>query len=117
MVCGRFLQSWSETGGNRMEEEKDPFALITMTIPKRAPVFPGSVGTFRYRLVRDGKAGEGTVQASVYENICFEKAKHIETESFPWTEEGMAQIRAWRNQKLQERGTQPFSILGGRDVE
>lgn len=97
-----------------MDEEKDPFAFITLTIPKRAPVFPGSVGTFRYRLARDGKAGEGTIQASVYENICFEKAQHIETETFPWTEAGMAQIRAWLGQKLRERGTEPFSIFGGR---
>ena len=80
-----------------MNEEKDPFAFITLTIPKRAPVFPGSVGAFRYRLARDGKAGEGTIQASVYENICFEKARHVETETFPWTEEGMVR-RASRAQ-------------------
>lgn len=98
-----------------MNEEQNPFAFITLTVPKRAPVFPGSVGTFRYRLVRDGKAGEGTIQASVYENICFEKARDIETETFPWTEEGMAQIRSWLSEKLRERGVEPFSIFGGRD--
>lgn len=95
-------------------EEKDPFAFLTLTVPKRAPVFPGSVGTFRYRLVRDGKENDGTIQASVYENICFEKAQHVETETFPWTEEGMGQIRAWLTEKLNERGSQPFSIFGGR---
>ena len=99
-----------------MNEEKDPFAFITLTIPKRAPVFPGSVGAFRYRLARDGKAGEGTIQTSVYENICFEKAQHVETETFPWTEEGMAQIRSWLSQKLRERGSEPFSIFGGLEI-
>ena len=97
-----------------MTEEKDPFAFLTLTIPKRAPVFPGSVGTFRYRLVRSGKENEGPIEASVYENICFEKAQNIETQTFPWSEDGMAQIRAWLAEKLRERGAQPFTIFGGR---
>ena len=97
-----------------MSEEKDPFAFLTLTVPKRAPVFPGSVGTFRYRLVRSGKENEGTIEASVYENICFEKAQNIETQTFPWSEDGMAQIRAWLAEKLRERGAQPFTIFGGR---
>lgn len=97
-----------------MTEEKDPFAFLTLTVPKRAPVFPGSVGTFRYRLVRSGKENDGTIEASVYENICFEKAQNIETQTFPWSEDGMAQIRAWLAEKLRERGTQPFTIFGGR---
>ena len=97
-----------------MTEEKDPFAFLTLTVPKRAPVFPGSVGTFRYRLVRSGRENEGTIEASVYENICFEKAQNIETQTFPWSEDGMAQIRAWLAEKLRERGTQPFTIFGGR---
>ena len=97
-----------------MTEEKDPFAFLTLTVPKRAPVFPGSVGTFRYRLVRSGKENEGTIEASVYENICFEKAQNIEMQTFPWSEDGMAQIRAWLAEKLRERGAQPFTIFGGR---
>lgn len=97
-----------------MTEEKDPFAFLTLTVPKRAPVFPGSVGTFRYRLVRSGKENDGTIEASVYENICFEKAQNIETQTFPWSEDGMAQIRAWLAEKLRERGAQPFTIFGGR---
>ncbi|WP_295858128.1 hypothetical protein [uncultured Oscillibacter sp.] len=97
-----------------MTEEKDPFAFLTLTVPKRAPVFPGSVGTFRYRLVRSGRENEGTIEASVYENICFEKAQNIETQTFPWSEDGMAQIRAWLAEKLRERSAQPFTIFGGR---
>lgn len=97
-----------------MSEEKDPFAFLTLTVPKRAPVFPGSVGTFRYRLVRSGKENDGTIEASVYENICFEKAQNIETQTFPWSEDGMAQIRAWLAEELRERGAQPFTIFGGR---
>ena len=97
-----------------MDEKRDPFAFLTLTVPKRAPVFPGSVGTFRYRLVRSGKENEGTIEASVYENICFEKAQNIETQTFPWSEDGMAQIRAWLAEKLREAGAQPFTIFGGR---
>lgn len=67
---------------------EDPFAFLTLNFLKKSEIFPGSLGTFRYRFQRTGKVNDGTVQAWVYENICFEKAQHIETETFPWTEEG-----------------------------
>ena len=57
---------------------------------------------------------DGSIQAWVYENICFEKARQIETETFPWTEEGMASLRAWLNEKLRERGSATYSVRGGR---
>ena len=64
---------------------EDPFAFLTLNFLKKSEIFPGSLGTFRYRFQRTGKVNDGTVQAWVYENICFEKAQHIETETFPWT--------------------------------
>ena len=86
------------------------FGFLNLDFMKRAEVYPGSIGTFRYRLQRSGKAGSGQLQAWVYENICFEKAQQIETETFPWTEEGMASLRAWLNEKLRERGSEPYRI-------
>ena len=87
---------------------EDPFAFLTLNFLKKSEIFPGSLGTFRYRFQRTGKVNDGTVQAWVYENICFEKAQHIETETFPWTEEGMASLRSWLNERLRERGSELF---------
>ena len=89
---------------------EDPFAFLTLNFLKKSEIFPGSIGTFRYRCQRTGKVNDGSIQAWVYENICFEKARQIETETFPWTEEGMASLRAWLNEKLRERGSAPYRI-------
>lgn len=105
-------------GGGLMEERncpmEDPFAFLTLDFLKKSEIFPGSLGTFRYRFQRMGKVNDGTVQAWVYENICFEKAQHIETETFPWTEEGMASLRSWLNERLRERGSELYRVWGGR---
>ena len=105
-------------GGGLMEERncpmEDPFAFLTLNFLKKSEIFPGSLGTFRYRFQRMGKVNDGTVQAWVYENICFEKAQHIETETFPWTEEGMASLRSWLNERLRERGSELYRVWGGR---
>lgn len=101
-----------------MEKEvghmEDPFAFLTPDFLKKSEIYPGSLGTFRYRFQRSGWVGDGTVRAWVYENICFEKAQHIETETFPWTEEGMAALRAWLNEKLRQRGSMPYRVWGGQ---
>lgn len=77
----------------------------------KASVYPGSIGTFRYRFQREGWTdGKGTLTAWVYENISFELAKDVETISVPWTEEGVETLKAWLEQKLAERGTQTYSI-------
>ena len=34
----------------------------------------------------------------------------MESQTFPWTEEGVEQVKAWLEQKLEERGTQPYFI-------
>ena len=46
----------------------------------------------------------------VYENTSFELAKNVESQTFPWTEEGVEQIKVWLEQKLEERGSQPYFI-------
>ena len=86
------------------------FDFLTLDFFTRAAVFPGSLGTFRYRFQRTGWRGGGEIQAWVYENVCFELAKDAETETFPWTEEGVAALKAWLGQKLAERGTEPYRI-------
>ena len=32
----------------------------------------------------------------------------------PWTEEGVDSLRAWLEERLRERGSEPYSIYGGR---
>ena len=92
------------------------FDFLTLNFLQKAEVYPGSLGTFRYRLKREGKANNGSIQAWVYENICFEKAQDIETETFPWTPEGMEALRNWLEQKLEERGSQPYGIWRGNHI-
>ena len=88
------------------------FDFLDMNFFTRASVFPGSLGTFRYRFKRTGwlDKAESEIQVWVYENTSFELAQEIETETFPWTEEGVEQIKAWLEQKLSERGTEPYRI-------
>lgn len=88
----------------------EAFSFLNAEFLKRASVFPGSVGSFRYRFQTEGRKGEGRVQAWVYENVCFELARDAETETFPWTEEGVEALRAWLRQKLAERGAEPYRI-------
>ena len=100
---------------------KDHFDFLDMNFFTRAAVFPGSLGTFRYRFQRSGwlNKPDSTVQVWVYENTCFELAQDVETETFPWTEEGVEAIKTWLEQKLEQRGTEPYRIpypAGKRDV-
>ena len=90
---------------------EDPFAFLTLNFLKKSEIFPGSLGTFRYRFQREGWTdGKGTLTVWVYENTSFELAKDVESQTFPWTEEGVEQVKAWLEQKLEERGTQPYFI-------
>ena len=86
------------------------FDFLTLDFFTRAAVFPGSLGTFRYRFQRTGWVGDGQIQAWVYENVCFELAKNVETETFPWTDEGVEDLRQWLAQKVRERGAEPYRI-------
>ena len=86
------------------------FDFLHMSFFPKASLYPGSLGTFRYRFQRTGWMGDGSIQAWVYENTSFELAQNVETETFPWTEEGVEQIRVWLEQKLTERGTEPYRI-------
>ena len=88
------------------------FEFLNLDFFKRASVFPGSIGTFRYRFQRTGwiNQPDSTVQVWVYENTSFELAQNVETETFPWTEDGIEALKAWLEEKLTERGSQPYRI-------
>lgn len=88
------------------------FDFLNMSFFTKASVYPGSLGTFRYRFQRNGwlNKPDSTIQVWVYENTSFELAQNIETETFPWTEEGVEAIKAWLEEKLAERGTEPYRI-------
>ena len=89
---------------------ENSFDFLNMNFFTKASVYPGSIGTFRYRFQRTGWIGDGSIQAWVYENTSFELAQNVETETFPWTEEGVEAIKAWLEKKLAERGTEPYCI-------
>ena len=88
------------------------FDFLNMNFFTRASVFPGSIGTFRYRFQRTGwlNKPESTIQAWVYENTSFELAQDIETAVFDWTEEGIESLKQWLEEKLAQRGSEPYRI-------
>ena len=90
----------------------ETFDFLDMNFFTRASIFPGSVGAFRYRFQRSGWLNKdgSAIQVWVYENTSFELAQNIETETFPWTEEGVEHIKAWLREKLRERGAEPYRI-------
>ena len=92
------------------------FDFLNLQFFTKAAVYPGSIGTFRYRFQRTGWMNDGTIRVWVYENISFELAQDVETETFPWTEEGVAAIKAWLDEKLAQRGSQPYRIWEGKHV-
>ena len=88
------------------------FQFLSVSFFTKAEIYPGSVGSFRYRFQRFSWPGndDAHIQAWVYENICFEQAQDIETETFAWTEEGVAALRAWLTERAQARGVHPYRI-------
>ena len=86
------------------------FSFLTPKFFSKASVYPGSLGAFRYRFQRTGRLNDGSLQAWVYENTSFELARDVETETFPWTEEGVSALQGWLRQKLTERGAEPYRI-------
>ena len=86
------------------------FSFLTPQFFSKASIYPGSLGAFRYRFQQTGKPGDGSLQAWVYENTSFELAQDVETETFPWTEEGIAALRNWLTQKYGQRGGAPYRI-------
>lgn len=66
---------------------------------KRANVYTGSIGDFRYRFATDKK--ENTLRASVYSVYCYEVADDVVEETFPWDEEGVKALQQWVQAKYE----------------
>ena len=60
---------------------------------KRANVYTGSIGDFRYRFACDKK--ENTIRAAVYTVYCYEAATDVVEETFPWDDDGVTRLQAW----------------------
>lgn len=73
------------------------FAQLTVQWFKRAYVYTGSIGEFRYRFKRDGE----TLSIATYTHLCYEAANDVEECEFPWTEEGVEAIKAHLQQKYE----------------
>ena len=80
------------------------FKNLTLRWFQRAHVYVGSIGPcfhdFRFRFVQDEK--ESRITASVYSDVCFELATDVETREFPWTEEGVEDLKQWLEEKYQQ---------------
>ena len=59
---------------------------------KRAYVYTGSIGDFRYRFAHND---EETLHAAVYSRVCFELATDVVEQDFPWTDQGVADLQQW----------------------
>ncbi len=59
----------------------------------RAFNYTGSIGDFRYRYLME--KDRSAIHTAVYTKLCYEAATDVCERSFPWTEEGVAQLKAW----------------------
>lgn len=75
------------------------FESLTPQWFKRANVYTGSIGDFRYRFATDKK--ENTLRASVYSIYCYEVATDVVEETFPWDEEGVKALQQWVQAKYE----------------
>ena len=58
------------------------FDHLNVAFFTKASIYPGSIGTFRYRFQREGWTdGKGTLTVWVYENTSFELAKDVESQT------------------------------------
>lgn len=74
------------------------FAILTPRWFDRAFNYTGNIGDFRYRFVMDADGAQ--VHAAVYSVYCYERARDREERDFPRTDEGVAQLRDWLQEKL-----------------
>ena len=76
------------------------FAQLTVTWFRRAFVYTGSIGEFRYRFACDEK--EKLIHAAVYSNLCYELAQDKVEQDFSWDEPGVAQIKDWLQEHYEQ---------------
>ena len=72
------------------------FSQLTPQWFKRAFVYTGSIGDFRYRFASDKNAGQ--IHTSVYTVFCFEAARDVQSRDFPWDDAGVEELKQWLQQ-------------------
>lgn len=69
------------------------FTELTPRWFKRAFIYTGSIGEFRYRFNNDAK--ENVIHAAVYSQLCYELAADVAEQDFPWDDDGVEALKAW----------------------
>ena len=72
------------------------FSQLTSQWFKRAFVYTGSIGDFRYRFASDKNAGQ--IHTSVYSVFCYEAARDVKSRDFSWDEAGVEELKLWLQQ-------------------
>ena len=67
------------------------FTELTPRWFKRAFIYTGSIGEFRYRFNNDAK--ENVIHAAVYSQLCYELAADVAEQDFPWDDDGVEALK------------------------
>lgn len=74
------------------------FEELTPQWFKRAFVYTGSIGEFRYRFANDAENNQ--IHAAVYSHFCYEAAQDVQKKDFTWNETGISQLKQWLQDAL-----------------
>lgn len=77
----------------------DFIASLTPNFFNRAFNYTGSIGDFRFRFLHEGK---DVIHAAAYSKLCYEKADDVVEQDFPWTEEGVEELKQWLEEHYQQ---------------
>ena len=80
----------------------EQFAPLTVQWFKRAFVYTGSIGDFRYRYAAD--KDNALLHAATYSRVCYEVADDVTEQDFPWTEDGVKALQVWMQQQYENFG-------------
>ena len=80
----------------------EQFVPLTVQWFKRAFVYTGSIGDFRYRYATD--KDNGLLHVATYSKVCYEGADDVTEQDFPWTEEGVKALQTWMQQQYENFG-------------
>ena len=69
------------------------FEVISVRWLQRAFNYTGNIGDFRYRFLMD--KDNQLIHAATYTVYCYESATDKSEQDFPWTDEGVEQLKLW----------------------
>ena len=75
------------------------FTQLTPQWFKRAYVYTGSIGPFRYRYANDQKNNQ--IHVAVYSHSCYEVATDRVYRDFSWDEAGVQALQQWMQEMLE----------------